>query len=343
MRRLWRDSAKTRCRWSCISKTCRIKVAVTITCGWEVKSSVSSFARILQDIARNRQEHKNKWEIQKDNDFFDISRDSCSNVFSWVFKASLWSISAGISSRRSFNPCFASSYAASIEASDVQILEAELNLGEAVSELLKLDSKKVELQLKDDELEMSTKTRNAINDLKQVGKQKQCYLRIRSFFTSVTTYMQKSLALRKLLIEALACLQPDQKTGIRSIQKLRECVKPEELTLLTDEWRVYAEKDIPQEWVQRKMEHLSELINTGIKFCSWRLPLGSQKFSVLAKTVKCALGLSHGNADNEGSLSVNKKTLSKERSGLSIVTLNGLGAIDDGIRNVNGLSNIPVT
>ena len=64
---------------------------------------------------------------------------------------------------------------------------------------------------------------------------------------------------------------------------------------------------------------------------------------MLAKTVKCALGLSHGNTDNERSLSVNKKTLSKERSGLSIVTLNGLQATDDGIGIVNGLSKIVVT
>ena len=40
---------------------------------------------------------------------------------------------------------------------------------------------------------------------------------------------------------------------------------------------------------------------------------------------------------------MNKKTLSKEGSGLSIVTLNGLQTTDDGIRDVNGLSNIVVT
>ena len=71
-----------------------------------------------------------KWEIQKDNDLFDISRDSCSDVFSWVFKACLWPISSDMSSRRTFNPFFASSFAASIEASDVQILEAEWTSGE---------------------------------------------------------------------------------------------------------------------------------------------------------------------------------------------------------------------
>ena len=56
---------------------------------------------------------------------------------------------------------------------------------------------------------------------------------------------------------------------------------------------------------------------------------------MLAKTVNCALGLCQGNADSERSLSLNKKTLSKDRSGLSIVILNGLQATVDGIRNVN--------
>ena len=64
---------------------------------------------------------------------------------------------------------------------------------------------------------------------------------------------------------------------------------------------------------------------------------------MLAKGVKCALGLSHGNADNKRSLSLNRKTLSKDRSGLFVVTLNGLQATDNGIRNVNELPNIVVS
>ena len=59
--------------------------------------------------------------------------------------------------------------------------------------------------------------------------------------------------------------------------------------------------------------------------------------------MKCALSLSHGNADNERSLSVNKKTLSKERTSLSITTLNDLRATEDGIRNMDGLSNVSVS
>ena len=59
--------------------------------------------------------------------------------------------------------------------------------------------------------------------------------------------------------------------------------------------------------------------------------------------MKCALTLSHGNADNERSVSVNKKTLTKERASLSTTTLNGLRATEDGIKSMNGLCNISVT
>ena len=43
------------------------------------------------------------------------------------------------------------------------------------------------------------------------------------------------------------------------------------------------------------------------------------------------------------SLSVNKKMLTKERSNLSTITLNGLRAMADGVRSLNGLSHITVT
>ena len=79
------------------------------------------------------------------------------------------------------------------------------------------------------------------------------------------------------------------------------------------------------------------------KVLQLKTPLGKQKFDVLAKTVKCALSLSHGNADNERSLSVNKKMFTKERSKLTTITLNGLRATEDGVKSLNGLSHITVT
>ena len=59
-------------------------------------------------------------------------------------------------------------------------------------------------------------------------------------------------------IEALTCLHPEEKTKVISVQKIRKvgnslpCVKPEELTVLTDEWRVYAKTDIPEECMNKK-------------------------------------------------------------------------------------------
>ena len=78
------------------------------------------------------------------------------------------------------------------------------------------------------------------------------------------------------------------------------------------------------------------------KVLKLKIVSGSQKFSMLGKVIKCALSLSHGNADNERSLSINKNTLSKERSSLSITALNGLRAVEDGVRNEGGLSNVAV-
>ena len=196
-------------------------------------------------------------------------------------------------------------------------------------------------QLKDSELEIGLPTRQALNDVKNSGMQKQCYLGIQTFFTETLTYMQKSLALRNPLIEALTCLPPAEKAKITSAEKIRkvgdslQCIKPEALTVLTDEWRIYAETDIPEEWTQ-KDDSAVRVDQYWTKVLKLKSVSGSQKFSVLGKVIKCTLSLSHGDAENERSLSINRNTLSKESS-LSITTLNGLRAVEDGVRNEGGL------
>ena len=99
--------------------------------------------------------------------------------------------------------------------------------------------------------------------------------------------------------------------------------------------------DIPEEWSQKdgSAVRVDQYWNKVLKLKSVS---GSQNFSVLGKLIKCALSLSHGNADNERSLPINKNTLSKERSTLSITALNGLRAVEDDVRNEGGLSNVAV-
>ena len=147
-----------------------------------------------------------------------------------------------------------------------------------VNELLKVDSKNMDFQLKDDELDVGNE--KAINDLKQSGKQRQCFLGIRSFFTTVVAYMQKSLELKNPLVEAMSCPQPEQRTKDSSLQKIRlvgsqlPCVKPEEVILLTDEWRIYAETDLPEEWIQQEDGSIVRVDHYWHKVLQLKTPLG---------------------------------------------------------------------
>ena len=70
-----------------------------------------------------------------------------------------------------------------------RFLKQSVVKGRSVNELLKVDSKNIDFQLKNDELDVGNETKKAVNDLKQSGKQRQCFLGIRSFFTTVVTYM----------------------------------------------------------------------------------------------------------------------------------------------------------
>ena len=130
--------------------------------------------------------------------------------------------------------------------------------------------------------------------------------------------MQKSLELRNPLVKAIPCLQPEQRTKAASVQKIRvlgsylPSVKSEELILLTNEWRIYVEIDIPQDWIQKEDGSVARVDLYWNKVLQLKTQLGSQRFSVLAKAVKCALTLSHGNADNERSLSTRKHSPKRE-------------------------------
>ena len=106
---------------------------------------------------------------------------------------------------------------------------------------------------------------------------------------------------------------------------------------------MYAEAEIPVEWLQDKDGKTVQVDHFWSQVPRVRTPHGSQKFSVLTKVLKCALTLSHGNADNERSLSENKKTLTKDRTNLSQVTVNGLRTTEDAIKSMDGLSNVEIT
>ena len=62
-----------------------------------------------------------------------------------------------------------------------RILKQRAIQKKSVDELLKLDIKNVDIQLKDSELEIGVPARQALKDVRNSGRQRQCYLGIRSF------------------------------------------------------------------------------------------------------------------------------------------------------------------
>ena len=92
-----------------------------------------------------------------------------------------------------------------------QFLKPKVIQKKTVVDLLKLDMKHSDSQLKESELKIRLPTRQALNDVKNSRMQKQCYLGTRTFFTETLDLHAKSLALRNPLIEVLTCLHPAEK------------------------------------------------------------------------------------------------------------------------------------
>ena len=150
----------------------------------------------------------------------------------------------------------------------------------------------MDIQLKDSELEIGVPARQALKDIRNSGRQTQCYLGIRSFFMQTIAYMQESLELNSPLIEALTYLHSEEKTRVTSVQNIRKlgnslpCVKPEELAVLADEWRVYAKTDIPEEWVNKEDGSSVRVDHYWDKVLKLKSAVRSQRFCVLTKVIK---------------------------------------------------------
>ena len=129
------------------------------------------------------------------NDISHNIRDYSSSVFSRICEAFLWPVPSCVSSRRTINPCPVSICADGLKKMISRFLKQRAILKKSMDELLKLDIKNVDIQLKDSEHEMSVPARQALKDVRNSGNQRQCYIGIRSFFLQTIAYIQKPLEL----------------------------------------------------------------------------------------------------------------------------------------------------
>jgi len=96
-----------------------------------------------------------------------------------------------------------------------------------------------------------------------------------------------------------------------------QIITDNELLAVTDEWKMDALDDIPDEDVQANM-----VDHYWAKILDRKNALGQTKYSTLGKVVRACLSLSHGNSDAKRSFSANKRTVTAERASFNEETIN---------------------
>ena len=142
-------------------------------------------------------------------------------------------------------------------------------------------------------------------------------------------------------MKVLTCLSAKEKDAIDSLQHCRVVVSQmpsldssEELTA-GDEWVHYQELKIKEEDLKLRVDPFwSKLFDS--------TDASEDRFVVLPKMVKCALSLSHSNADIERSLSIKKRMLIKQIMTMNNETLIGLRATMSGVHQCGGIAKVPI-
>ena len=172
---------------------------------------------------------------------------------------------------------------------------------------------------------------------------------MRNFYICGAEYLLKNLPLSNTVLKDLSCLQPSARSEAESegairrlARKLPQVILDDEVSIVSDEWKLYALDDL----VLVEDDLKPYVVDSyWAKVLQRRNSLGQPKYSILGKVVKACLSLSHGNSDAERSFSSNKRTVTPERVSLSEETINAVRLAKDALRIRGGgkAINISVT
>ena len=129
----------------------------------------------------------------------------------------------------------------------------------------------------------------------------------------------------------LSCLNPDRRSdaSLRAIEfvasKLR--TPAADIANVSDAWRLYIYDE-----ETRKPEKATRVDHYWSDIFQLQTANGNPRYPLLARIVKAALVLSHGNSDVERGISVNSRMLTAERNKLSEETINGLRNTKDMVK-----------
>ena len=165
---------------------------------------------------------------------------------------------------------------------------------------------------------------------------------MKCFYKAIIKYLKKMLSLGDTLLQALTCLNPREQNSVNGLQYCRKVaeampsIRCEEQIIVGDEWVRYTEINVDDDDMEVRVDHFWDKMFR-------RTDESGDRFEILPKMVKCALALCHSNADVERSLSVNKRTLTKQNMAMKDETLIGLRVIKDAIKHAGGITKVEVS
>ena len=142
---------------------------------------------------------------------------------------------------------------------------------------------------------------------------------MRTFLQSTTKYLLTRLPIADTFVRDLTVLQPQKvESGeccIRRIaQKLAQVFKDDQIPSVVNEWKLYQHQEIPEDWYKTDEAGSTRIDHYWAKVFQMKTLSGTEMFPYLKKLIKAVLTLSHGNADVERSLSVNKQVIGTNRT-----------------------------
>lgn len=170
------------------------------------------------------------------------------------------------------------------------------------------------------------------------------------FYIKTADYLSRKLSLTQKVVKYAQCLHPEvrkQNTAMKYVRSLAEempGITPNEVAMICDEWKVYREEESENSGMYDNDDKLKRVDHFWNEVLIRTSASGNQKFPTLQKLVFSSLCLTHGNADVERSLSINKKILSSERILLSEQSLNALRLTRDAVAQYDGnVTSVPIT
>jgi len=235
-----------------------------------------------------------------------------------------------------------------------KFLKCEVIKDKEGQDLLDTDIMKKDLMLSNDRIAIGESTRQLlpkknITPLDKVG----FFSDVKDAYAAVAKHLINRLPLDNSLLRRLRFLHPLMRQQEKSMDSIKAAARKfphifsdKDIDQIGDEWMLYqAENEINESWFMEEGGSYQRVDRYWARVLDVKTSTGKEKYPILGQFVKVVLAISHGQADVERGFSLNKYTVTSQRTHLSENAVNGLRTIKDAVTH-NGKGEpcqVPVT